>query len=617
MPCAIRSPTFALLLGLAVCTLATPGCRDVPAAPPALLEDVPFELATGRGEIERTPVNLGPETRPAIVLTQTAQTQIVAFESDPIATSGALHIEGAIAMQARDLRIHVQDRPIFRIRAVGTEDSRTLLERTGQVDLQPGQWNEYRIPIPTDLGPSLTIRFEISRPDLGRHESVRSRSLWSTPRIARAAQHRAPNVLLVVFDTLRADHTQPYGYARDTTPFLAQLAARGAVVRDFVATYPTTLTSHWSMFTGLFPTRHGVYPGEGIKQPAGTPLAHLFAVAGYATAAFTEGGYVHSLFGFDRGFDRYHNGPATTLVDHSGNAPATFELARQWLQERRGEPWFVFLHTYQVHGPYAPPPEYHALFSDDYSGRWQDAYPVLDTFNVNNGKTQVSKAELANITDLYDAEIRQLDTLFGAFWQALEAEGRLDETIVIITSDHGEDLMEHGWLQHGTTLYDPALRVPFVVVADGRVSQGAVLDCQRSQTDLMPTVLELAGLPIPEGLDGKSLANALARGRCDEDRPAFSELLEPTYERHADLPLVSLRHRGWKLIRHLKSDRLERYRIDRDPQEARNVKDEALTDSLEEQLDAYIEARPQGVDDIVEEISPEVRAHLEALGYLP
>ncbi len=564
-------------------------------------------------------IDLGPEARVALMplAPLTPEEPSWRIDSAPLSSIGALALEGAIAIESPESGITADDRPVFRISVVDSNGEHELIRSVGGDDFEPDTWIDYRVDLPDDLESEVRVRVDVERPAREKAAAQPAPVYVTRPRVVRRATTPAPNVLLVVFDTLRADHTQPYGYERETTPFLATLAQRGAVVRDFIASYPTTLSSHWSMFTGRFPNRHGVYPGGGVTPPKGVVLAEQIRHAGYATAAFTEGGYVHSLFGFHRGFDRYHNGSATRLEDHSGRATATFALAKDWITNRTGEPWFVFLHTYQVHGPYAPPQNHRAMFGDGYRGRWAEQFPVLATFGINDGSLTVSDSEVAHIRDLYDAEIRQVDELFEALWRDLEAAGSLENTIVIITSDHGEDLMEHGWIQHGTTLYDPALRVPFVAIAPGRIAAGARLDCQRAQPDLMPTVLELAGLPIPEDLDGRSLADALRSGRCDEDRPAFSELLSPTYERHADLPLVSIRHGGWKVIRHRKSGQVERYHVAEDRNEQRPREAEATARDLEARLEAYLEARPPGIDDSVEEITPEVRAQLEALGYLP
>jgi arylsulfatase A-like enzyme len=600
------------VLALTLCVAcAEPEPREPLRLGPPLFGDA---VASG-GAVEDT-IDLGPEMRVALMPLTPEQTSW-RIESAPVAGTDAIAIEGAIGVARPRTGIVSNDRPVFRISAVSEKAERELLRQVAVEDFEPGRWIDYRVELPKELGSELRLRIEIERQALAEPSAQRAPVYVTQPRVVRRAIAPAPNVLLVVFDTLRADHTQAYGYERDTTPFLMTLARRGAMVRDFIASYPTTLSSHWSMFTGRFPNRHGVYPGGGVTPPKGDVLAEQIREAGYATAAFTEGGYVHSLFGFHRGFDRYHNGAATRLEDHSGRAPETFALARDWITNRSGEPWFVFLHTYQVHGPYAPPERYRRMYGAAYQGRWREEYPVLTTFGINNGTLKVSDSEVAQIRDLYDAEIRHLDALFRALWRDLEAAGSLDDTIVVITSDHGEDLMEHGWLQHGTTLYDPALRVPFIAVAPGRVAAGARLECQRAQPDLMPTLLELAGIPIPKELDGQSLAGALREGRCDEDRPAFSELLSPTYERHADLPLVSLRHRGWKLIHHRNSGDLERYRLEEDRGEQQPREGDAETRDLEAQLEAYLDSRPAGIDDGVEEITPEVRAQLEALGYLP
>lgn len=606
-----------LVLGFTVCVSFALGCREEHSNSQRSVENVAFHAAFSGSTVVSQPFGMGPDTRVALVPHAAADATTLTFESDPTEVEPGAILLASLGMSGLGRAIRAEDRPEFHIEVRGPGGTQRILDVTGLADFLPEQWMDFRLAIPPEVGSPITLRFEILAPDLRSADPPRAMAVWGVPRLTRSSEGERPNVLFVVFDTLRADHTEPYGYDRKTTPFLSKLAARGTKVRDVIATYPTTLSSHWSMFTGLFPSRHGIYPGGGITRPSAPTLASQFQQAGYRTAAFTEGGYVHSLFGFDQGFDVYHNGPATKLEDQSGAAEATFELARRWLINLEDEPFFLFLHTYQVHGPYSPPARYRRMFAAGYEGRWRDDFPVLTTFAVNNGKIDVSSSELTNIVNLYDAEIRQLDDLFAALWNKLESAGILENTIVILTSDHGEDLMEHGWLQHGTTLYDPALRVPLIVVAPGRVAAGATLDCQRPQTDLMPTVLELAGLPVPSGIDGKSLASELLRGSCEEDRPAFSELLESTYERHADLPLVSLRKDGWKLIRHPRSGRLEAYDLNLDVGEAHARRAATPPRGLEARLDDYIALRPPRIDPVVEEIPPGVRARLEALGYVP
>lgn len=427
---------------------------------------------------------------------------------------------------------------------------------------------------------------------------------------------RRPSVILVVFDTLRADHTQPYGYERETTPFLSELAERGTLVEEVVATYPSTLSSHWSMFTGLFPARHGIYPGRGRAFPRTKPLSEHFQDAGYRTAAFTEGGFVHSLFGFDRGFDVYDDGPASGLLDFDGSAASTFAAALDWLTGVGDDPFFLFLHTYQVHVPYDPDETQRVRFADPNAKRWRKTFPALTTVAINKGRVRVGSRDRAQIVDLYDAEIRELDDHFRSLWAKLEARGRLDDTIVVITSDHGEDLFEHGWLNHGTTLHDPALLVPLIIVAPGRVASGARLACQWSQTDIMPTILGLAGLSVPPGLDGASRLDDLRRGQCGRDSRAFSELSDSGYDRDDETPMVSLRRDGWKLILHLASGELEAFDLRSDPAETKDVAGD-VDIALRRELLEYARSLPGLPAGPPGRGAPEaLRGRLEALGYV-
>jgi arylsulfatase A-like enzyme len=604
---------------LGVCLL---GCSGKPVESPLEISDLDFRTVENSALVKQGSFGLGPETRPAISPLVPWHEKPLVVRSKPFQVEAGAQLILGLGLAQLPEAEPTDERPSFRVELLHGDRAVQLLELSTLAELPLNQWHDFRLELPSDIQSSqdneVTLRLEVSTSNPRAMSTGKLIPVWGVPRLTRESKLERPNVLFVVFDTLRADHTQPYGYERETTPFLNQLASQGATVRDAIATYPTTLSSHWSMFTGLFPARHGIYPRRGgVRKPTALTLASQFQQSGYRTAAYTEGAYVHSLFGFHEGFDRYHNGPATELVDQTGAAPQTFALAHEWLSEVRGEPFFMFLHTYQVHGPYAPPAEYRKMFADGKKHRWTNTFPALASFGINDGSIKLSQSELSNIVDLYDAEIRQLDDLFADLWKKLESAGALDNTIVILTSDHGEDFLEHGWLQHGTTLYDPAVRVPLIVVAPGRVAAGTRLDCQRSQTDLMPTILELAGLPVPGGLDGESIAPQLKSGVCEDDSPAFSELLKPTYKRHADLPLVSLRSRGWKLIEHLKSGIREAYALGDDQDEEKNLKIEAVPADVVKMLDEYIESRPPGIDGIVEEISPEVRARLEALGYLP
>ena len=606
---------MALLSGAIVvaCDGAGDGARPTSAPAHRETTSIDFADAIARGDVQVRPYNLGPIHRTTLQPRwRSERPGSSSFESDPIEALAGDHLLLGLGLLSMKQRIPEEDRPRFRADAVGPRGEAPLVDLTGQTDFPIDEWIHRRVVVPAGLGSPIRLRLSVAR---SGEVPVRAMPLWSTPRLVRASTRSRPNVIFVVFDTLRADHTQPYGYERPTTPFLAELATSGTLVEELVATYPTTLSSHWSIFTGLFPARHGMYPEGGRRDAPAKPLAEYFQEAGYRTAAFTEGGFVHSLFGFGRGFDLYHDGPTKDIHDLSGSARRTFSLADRWLASARDEPFFLFLHTYHVHTPYDPDEASRARFVGDYDGRWSEIYPALAAFAINEGQTTPTQAERDHIVDLYDAEIRELDGLFASLWQRLEQRGVLEDTIVVITSDHGEDLFEHGWVNHGTTLHDPALLVPLIFIAPGRVAADARLACQWSQPDLMPTILELAGLSPPEGLDGRSRAPELRTGTCDGDSAAFSELLFTPYDRHEDTPMASLRRDGWKLIRHLESGELESFDLRADPAE-REEASGPLLERLQRELDAYIESRPATVAPDAGEMPEDVRARLEALGYV-
>ncbi len=334
------------------------------------------------------------------------------------------------------------------------------------------------------------------------------------------AEEQAKNFILISLDTLRADHLGLYGYEQPTSPFLDSLAERAVVFDHAFAQYPNTLTSHMSMLTGLYPAEHSVYPPAGIL-PADVPtLAEYFRDAGYRTAGFTEGGFMRGLFGFRRGFEDFGARDRTG----SEHASKTFRRGTRFLKGLGDEPFFLFIHTYATHAPYDPPLEYQQQF-------WQGK-PPADTFSpspenlvrANHEQIPQSPEALAYYRALYDAGIRYLDDVLRGFFEELDESGRADDTIVIITSDHGEEFREHGRFNH-EQLYNEVLQVPLLIVAPA--SSGA--KGRRSQrvaelVDIAPTLLSLADIEGGEQLSGTSLAKERTGTSDYPKRTAYAEV---------------------------------------------------------------------------------------------
>lgn len=333
----------------------------------------------------------------------------------------------------------------------------------------------------------------------------------------------APNVLLLVLDTVSARSLSLYGYARHTAPNLERLARRGATFSRAFATAPWTLPSHGSMFTGRFPhelTADWMTPIDGTHPT----LAEALGQRGYATAGFIANTtYCSAEFGLGRGFAHYEDhlssavsfltrtsygrllldklGLKTLVSSESEKVP--LKSARRlnddflaWLDRRdRTRPYFAFLNYYDAHAPYLSPDEFGRKFRSTRPNGdiWAQ---TLDTWGA---------ADIAEFRDAYDSAIAYLDVQVGKLVDALEARGDLDRTVVIVTSDHGEQFGEHGLLEHANSLYTELLHIPLVIAFPGSLPANARVDRPVSLVNLAATVLDLTGTPNDLGLGGRSL----------------------------------------------------------------------------------------------------------------
>lgn len=312
--------------------------------------------------------------------------------------------------------------------------------------------------------------------------------------------------ILISIDTLRADHLGCYGYARPTSPFLDELARRATLFEEAYAPYPSTLVSHMSIFTGLYPREHGVLPPNSVLSPLVETLPEVFSRQGFRTAAFTEGGYVRGRFGFRRGFDVF------VSHEHDRDRPVagTFRRGIDFLAGLAPrDRFFLFLHTYAVHTPYDAPEEYSRRFwpGDPPAGAIPATGPSLTRQNLSGDRPP--REVIDWLTALYDAGIRQTDDVLRHFFAELDRLGLADQVTVVLTADHGEELMDHGRFNH-TQLYRETLRVPLLVVHPdlrSAVRQDGIVRL----IDLAPTIYELARLRPAGHPSGASLARLLGR----------------------------------------------------------------------------------------------------------
>ena len=334
--------------------------------------------------------------------------------------------------------------------------------------------------------------------------------------------------ILISLDTLRADHLGAYGYGRPTSPFLDSLARRGTLFENAVVQLPGTLPSHMSIFTGLYPAEHGVYP-EAALSPLIRTLPEVLRALGFRTAGHTEGGYMAGRYGFARGFEEWSDDPpmverAGQLVKSTEAVKRTFQRGLEFLRRVRDpDAFFLLLHTYSIHDPYDPPEPYRSLY-------WPGppppgAFPAKgqDLAAFNRGERALAKGAVEYYKALYDAQINYTDDVLREFFAGLGELGLAGSVTVIITSDHGEEFLEHGKLVH-EQVYHESLHVPLLVLQPGQQAGRRVPTLVQS-IDLASTVYELAGVPQARrpSMSGRSLVPLLEGSGAPIGREAYAE----------------------------------------------------------------------------------------------
>lgn len=423
---------------------------------------------------------------------------------------------------------------------------------------------------------------------------------------------RPPNVILVSIDTLRADHVGSYGYAKETTPSIDTFRRDAAQFDEAIAHAPSTLPSHASMLTSLLPSHHGASVANSFAlDPGAITLAEILKAEGYDTASFNGGIQLDPIYGLDRGFDVYAAARpsvalAELLVDPIDMFDHTVDAAIDWIGAHRDAPFFLFLHTYELHHPYTPSPEFLALFEAEYDGALPRSISVDLLRRINDGKVELEAGDLAHIISTYDAELRSVDAAFGRFIDFLRDEGLYDDAIIVLTSDHGEEFGEHGFVGwHSHTLFDELLRVPLIVKLPGMEHAGASVDSQVRGIDIAPTILDTLEVDVPTSFEGTSLRGPLT-GSAEVPEYAVSRKDLPVSEDFA-----SIRTPEWKWFPgHL-------YHIAKDALETKNAAKthEPVAAALKTKLDELRSDRPTPPPNVVKP-DEELLEKLRALGYI-
>jgi len=434
-----------------------------------------------------------------------------------------------------------------------------------------------------------------------------------------------PNVLFVVIDTLRSDYCSCYGYPLPTTPVLDELAAEGVRFANVYTPIPTTGPAHASLFTARPPLIHGVLKNGHVLAPEAVTLAEILQRQGYDTAAFVSAFPVNRKFGFSQGFETYDDdfkdarSPLRAPNPQTPGAAEVFERradetndkALDWLRKRSASgndnPFFLWMHYYDPHTPHTPPPRFARAF-------------------LPRASRQISSQE--RMKGLYSGEIRFTDEQLGTLLDAIESASPAENTLIVITSDHGEGLMDHDWMGHGLLLYEEALKVPFVMRWTGRIEPGRVVEAPVALMDIVPTLLELLEISGGrEGMMGESQASRLAREREGAGEAGARDRRLVFQRRFYEIDTVkghpikgdkfALLWNNWKYIEAVEEDSRELFDLQRDPGELNNLVEihlerrATMSRALNDAIDRMASLASGGG----QRVSEDDAKRLEALGY--
>lgn len=427
------------------------------------------------------------------------------------------------------------------------------------------------------------------------------------------------NCLVIVLDALTVNHLALWGYDRETTPNIDRLAKRGVVFKYARSQASSTPPSAYSYFSGKYPPlmlRPDATQLVELPDSAAT-FAEAFHAAGYDTGAFSGNLFVSPKTGFDQGFDEFEltlrhlpiSSDEIELDDDS--TTKLLAAAKTWIHAREANPWLCYLHILRPHNPYRAPDPLGSAFAGGYEGPvdGSDAYWVSVDWKP-------PKEDMPRLKDYYDGNLLYADALIGEFLDELEASGDLDDTAIIITSDHGEAFMEHGFVLHNTTVHEELIRVPLIVAPPREMKAEPRTVTQAVElVDLFPTMAALFGLESPGGVDGRPLLDLMNGGSVAE-RPMFAQ--------DGDGDIMCVIEAGRKLV--VAYDRSDQsfkpfamFHLTRDPGETNNLLQGATPPRAVEMFKratGYIDAHLQQESSQGSDLMDYEQEILETLGYL-
>lgn len=432
--------------------------------------------------------------------------------------------------------------------------------------------------------------------------------------------HGDYNIVLITIDTLRADHLSCYGYERDTTPNIDNIAEKGMIFKNAIAPSSWTAPSMASLLTSTYPINHGVIHGIGYEKDKTihrqevfsdelTTLAEILKNHGYTTFGIASNLHLSEKFGFARGFDFFQCLP---FLD----APIVNSILFSWMQDiKQAEKYFIWLHYFDPHHFYHPRKPWIENYTSEKLTEELGLYKK-NWIELKQVQFKKDPLMLANLVALYDSEINYVDSFIGELIQKFELD---NNTLLIITSDHGEEFLEHDQLGHGNNLYRETIHIPLIMKSP-HSSKKEIIHRQVNLVDIMPTILHILNINLPEQIQGQSLFNR--EGLLSWLTGLFSDNAVTDYE-FSELAnnqiLKTIITPGWKYIYNYKDKTEQLYNIASDPPELNNLADKEIKQSnqLKEQLFNWVSrAKKYPTQKQQADLSAEEKEKLKSLGYM-
>jgi arylsulfatase A-like enzyme len=585
------------------------GPRNESFSPPLDLLGITYVVLAPEEEAGLdSPVTLGDEARPALTAPTPAEFRYRLLVPENALLTFALGIADVSPTAGREdfAGSHMR----FTVRAGERQADEVLFDREIHLSRRD-RWLPQSVDLKRYAGREIWLVFQTQvpgdEPTLG---PLPVAGVFGDPILHdRRAYRGSKGVVLISIDTLRRDHLSLYGYPRRTTPGIDALGREAMVFEDAVSTSSWTLPAHASLMTSTVPSVHGATSSKVGLSPEWPGLPRLLADAGYFTQAMVTHVYLAKEYGFGEGFDRHRYFPETRAAEVT-------DQAIHFLEARGDSDFFLFLHYYDPHWHYDPPAPYDRAFDPTYQGEatgvWWDFKEL--------GPESIDPRDLHHIRALYDGEILYTDRQVERLFQEMKRLEVFENALVVVTSDHGEEFLDHGQWEHQKTLYEEQLRIPLLVkLPNGHAGARGPrrVSGQVSLIDVAPTVLDTLGIPAPPSFEGRSLL--VPRGGEAEETEAWAET-EHTIDGSRKLALRRGASGRKSIFTLTQGDlRIELFDLERDPGETVRLDPGGSREALENRLAEYLAesaARRRGKTLPGVELHPEDLERLRSLGYL-